>query len=254
MHYLSLLARTWKGRLFVLIVCLAGAIYYWWQVYGPSSMRPVDVYVQARQGHGVAFTVPAAYLKSPRRGGVTTATWILAVYPDMSPYYLLPREEREFLKQGQYIIGIRVQPTATDQTVQAIFADDVNVETFVSGAKVLGFDVYRNKRSGKVDEFLVPEVGGGSPGNLVRVIDCGPYLDEALTKRFFGICTAHVQPADGFYLYYDVARDYLPHWQEVERKTVELLKQFNMRCYRADLKEGEAPDETYPCELRPILQ
>lgn len=238
----------------IAVVCLAAFAVIFWCAYGSSSMRPVTVFVQNLKGQGVMFTVPAAYFKNAQNGRVATSMWIEAAYPDMGPYRLLTREQREKLKPGEYWMSIQVHATNTSQIVQAIFARKVNVETLAFGNSVPGFEVYRDRYAGKINEYLVPETSAGGSGSLERVMDCGPYLDDTLTTRFSGICWAYVQPSDGFYLRYGIARDHLPRWQEVERKALDLLRQFDMRCYHDDLQEGEEPVETQPCELYSLSQ
>lgn len=248
--------RRWRRFVIgaILVVCLTALVVIVWRVYGPTSMWPVAVYIQNPKGRGVAFTVPSAYLEYFPRGGVATSMWVLVTYPSMSPYRLLSRDQNEHLDAGRYVMNIQVSATAALHTVHAIFDDDVNARTLVAGDSLAGFQVYRDRQSGKISEFLVPEAGGWRSGNLERVIDCGPYLDHTLTKRFFGICWAYVQPSDGFYVRYGIARDYLPRWQAVEQKVLGLLQQLDMRCYLGELQNGEEPMKTYPCELRRLIQ
>lgn len=247
--------RRW--RRFVIgalaVICLSASAVIFWRVSGPTSMRPVTVHIQNLKGSGVAFTVPSAYLEYfPREKA--TSMWMLAVYPDMSPYRLLSRDQREYPDAGQYAMDIQVNATNTLQTVHALFDGNVNAETLAANGEMTGFQVYRNKQYGEIYEFLVPVESGEYPRNLERVIDCGPYLNDELTKHFRGICWAYVQPSDGFYIRYGVARDHLPRWQDVERKVLGLLQKFDMRCYRGELQDDEEPAETFPCELRSHIQ
>jgi hypothetical protein len=80
-------------------------------------------------------------------------------------------------------------------------------------------------------------------------VDCGPYLDAALTTPIKEFCSAYVQHSDPTYIVYDIPRRALDQWHDMEERVLKLTNGFVAGCFEdPPLAPDDDPDNTHPCE------
>lgn len=250
-----------SGRRAFLVCVLVGLAVLWLSIdydrliHGSSSMERVSLFLQDSGGAGINFAIPRAYLPASedRHGGNSGGLIVVrATYPEMSPVdrrkdgYASAELREISIRPLQFDPDIWIRSGRSD-SVRKIFARNANQDSLVPDAGMPGFLVYRFKWAGNINEYLMPidRVGADARATFV---DCGPYLDAALTKPIKGICSAYVQQSDRTYLVYGIPRRALDQWQDMEVRVLKLTNSFVVSCFEGSLlAPNEEPDSTHPC-------
>lgn len=216
---------------------------------------PVEIYVQNSSGSGARLRVPVEYLPSrdDRAGGLSDGLIrLLASYPDMSP---AARRGDDSKRSDYSIQPLRFETlvqirAAAPNSIAVIFSDRVKHEHLVRDANEPGFSMYRAVWAGQTREYLVPIDQDRKYGPIGTVFDCGPYVDSSMTKRLWSVCVGHVQPIDRFYVEYEIPRQAVDQWREVENRVLSLIRSFVVDCFEGpELDGGNEPDKFHECKF-----
>ena len=217
-----------------------------------KDMEPVELYSQNGRGAGTRLRIPAAYMQwqDNRKGGLDRLITLIAVYPEMTPYALLPREERRKFETWEIarrplrfdpLIHVRAAlPQGLDRLHFSEFLEPANRVTSDESS----FIAYRASWAGVTRDYFVPVKQDKSGAAL----ECLPLPAGSTAESTHTNCTAYVQFSDRILITYTVPRRDIDQWRAIDEKVRALIKAFVVDCFDGPvLPDGGVPTNFHAC-------
>jgi hypothetical protein len=224
-----------------------------------TGQRQVELLIQNVEGQGVRFAFPASYLaKFQREGGLETTIFLEIYFPDMRPPQPVQRtlqelvgevfrdlDEAKGLKQESpedkdredtWFGGVRLMGATLDRIVQARDYDVSRYEQYADDSEP-GFIHYRRDtgNSATAVDLLVP---ADQAATIAIWFECRPF-SSCMARTLFG---------DRVHLSYNIGRQSIGQWRELDARVRLWLHDFVVDCFEgARLTAGNEPAQTHPC-------
>ena len=224
-----------------------------------KNLDPVELYLQNGYGVGTSFRIPAAYMqwREDRNGGnVGGMIALIVVYPDMTPYALLSRDERRKFEEGNISEDeLRFDPlirlaSAVPESLELKFSDVLLEENIVADLAGGGLVQYRATRLGVTKDYLTPTPPAQqkqSPYITGPVFECVPI--QPGTERHTR-CIVNAQFSDRLLLSYSIPRRSIDQWQEVDDRIRSLVKSYIAGCFEGPVLKGDDEiEQLHACEF-----
>jgi hypothetical protein len=248
-------------------ICIGALIIWMPRPFNPTGrgytddMSPVELYVQNSRSQGTRLRIPAAYMQWEfnRRGGLASRIAMVAVYPEMTPFGTLSREEKD-----QFINGnppkdgplhfdplIHVDDGIPDG-FERIFYGKIEPKRLRSKWVDLNFTHYSATFAGSVRDYLVPNganmsaTGEGVKGPF---IECLPLPAGIKEEESLYMCTGTILLNDRMLVDYSIPRRKLIEWHEIQNGVEALVGSFIVDCFEGDkLEKGGRPRAFHSCK------
>lgn len=217
-----------------------------------TDMEPVELYSQNGRGAGTRLRIPAAYMQwqDNRKGGLDRLIALIAVYPEMTPYAVLPREERRRFETWEIAQSpLRFDPLIHVRAALPRSLDRLHFSEFLAPANRVtseeaSFIAYRASWAGATRDYFVPaEQPKSGP-----ILQCLPLPAGSTAGSTHTNCTAYAQFSDRMLITYTVPRRDIDQWRAIDEKVRALIKTFVVDCFDGPvLPEGDAPTDFHAC-------
>lgn len=226
-----------------------------------DDMSPVELYVQNSRGEGTRLRIPAAYMQWEfnRRGGLASRIATVAVYPEMTPFGTLSRQEKDQFINGNSSKGgllrfdslIHVYDMIPDG-FERIFNDKIEPKRVRSKSMDPNFTRYSSTFAGDMRDYLVPHganmsaTGEGVKGPF---IECLPLPAGVKEEESRIRCVGTILLNDRLSVDYSIPRRSITEWHEIQKDVQALIGSFIVDCFEGDmLEEGDRPRAFHPCK------
>lgn len=217
-----------------------------------TDMEPVELYSQNGRGAGTRLRIPAAYMqwRDNRKGGLHRLIALIAVYPEMTPYALLSREEqRKFVTWEIARRPLRFDPLIHVRAVLPESLGRLHFSEFLQPANRVtsdeaAFIAYRASWAGVTRDYFVPaEQEKSGP-----VLQCLPLPAGSTAESSHTNCTAYAQFNERMLITYTVPRRDIDQWRAIDERVRALIRTFVVDCFDGPvLPEGDVPTDFHAC-------